>query len=282
MAPQGKRRFLNRAAILIGLWLACFGLLGILSDLRQASRPAPELPGWARGEAAQAAPLLSSTVTLEPVGAEQAEGMLPAILPEIGSPEPGEPPVERSSEAGRSEPSVETGPAATPHPAEEPGRLVIPRLELDAPVLAVAPETITLEGVSYQQWSAPDQFAAGWHDRSARLGEGGNTVLSGHHNIDGSVFARLVDLEEGDRILVYGEKYAFIYRVIERLILPERDQPVEVRLENARWIGPSEDERLTLITCWPEDSNTHRLIVVAEPLSVDRIPDDPGGGPQRR
>ncbi len=80
----------------------------------------------------------------------------------------------------------------------------------------------------------------------------------------------------------YNPLVSFVYQVTERLILPERDQPVEVRLENARWIGPSEDERLTLITCWPEDSNTHRLIVVAEPLSVDRIPDDPGGGPQRR
>jgi LPXTG-site transpeptidase (sortase) family protein len=28
---------------------------------------------------------------------------------------------------------------------------------------------------------------------------------------------------------------------------------------------PSTDERLTLITCWPYETNTHRLIIVALP-----------------
>jgi hypothetical protein len=48
-------------------------------------------------------------------------------------------------------------------------------------------------------------------------------------------------------------------------IVPEKDQPLEVRRENARWIGPSNDERLTLVTCWPRHDNTHRLILVALP-----------------
>ena len=38
-----------------------------------------------------------------------------------------------------------------------------------------------------------------------------------------------------------------------------------MREENGRWIQPSDDERLTLVTCWPADSNTHRLILVAVP-----------------
>ncbi len=50
------------------------------------------------------------------------------------------------------------------------------------------------------------------------------------------------------------------------MILPERDQPLSVRLANAQWIEPSTDERLTLITCWPKDNNTHRLIIVAVPI----------------
>jgi sortase A len=40
---------------------------------------------------------------------------------------------------------------------------------------------------------------------------------------------------------------------------------VDQRLANALWIMPSKDERLTLITCYPYDSNTHRLIIVARP-----------------
>ena len=38
------------------------------------------------------------------------------------------------------------------------------------------------------------------------------------------------------------------------------------RLQNARWIAATADERLTLVTCWPNTTNSHRLIIVAEPV----------------
>jgi len=38
-----------------------------------------------------------------------------------------------------------------------------------------------------------------------------------------------------------------------------------VRRQNARWIAPTTDERLTLVTCWPYTGNSHRLIIVAKP-----------------
>ena len=43
-----------------------------------------------------------------------------------------------------------------------------------------------------------------------------------------------------------------------------------VRRANAQWIAPTDDERLTLVTCWPYISNTHRLIIVAKPVSNDQ------------
>lgn len=49
------------------------------------------------------------------------------------------------------------------------------------------------------------------------------------------------------------------------MILHEKDESLDIRLNNGRRILPSEDERLTLVTCCPEDSNTHRLIIVAVP-----------------
>jgi sortase A len=49
-------------------------------------------------------------------------------------------------------------------------------------------------------------------------------------------------------------------------------EPEAVRLENAKWIGPFNEERLTLITCWPFNSNTHRLIVIAKPAGTDQAP----------
>jgi sortase A len=40
---------------------------------------------------------------------------------------------------------------------------------------------------------------------------------------------------------------------------------LEIRMANAEWLGGTDDERLTLVTCWPQKSNTHRLIIVARP-----------------
>ncbi len=146
-----------------------------------------------------------------------------------------------------------------------PTRLVIPAIKLDAPIEAVGWHTV--DGIS--QWDVPDHFAAGWLKTSATLGKAGNTALTGHHNIDSEVFRDLVKLKPGDRIIVYSEAKPFYYEITMRKILPERGQPDEVRRENARWIQPTEDERLTLTTCWPYTSNTHRLIIVAKPLPPD-------------
>ena len=48
--------------------------------------------------------------------------------------------------------------------------------------------------------------------------------------------------------------------------MPEADVDLDTKIENARWIKSTKDERLTLVTCWPVDSNTHRLVVVAVPV----------------
>ena len=41
--------------------------------------------------------------------------------------------------------------------------------------------------------------------------------------------------------------------------------PWAQRVENARWIGHFDDERITMVSCWPYSGNTHRLFVVAKP-----------------
>ncbi|KAA3663231.1 MAG: sortase, partial [Chloroflexi bacterium] len=123
-----------------------------------------------------------------------------------------------------------------------------------------------IEDNTYFQWMVPAKFLAGWHNTSARLGQNGNTVLNGHHNIHGEVFRDLVDLTEGDQIFIDDKETSFAYKVTDVLILEERDQPLTVRQENAKWIGTTDDERITLITCWPYTDNSHRVIVVAHPI----------------
>lgn len=176
------------------------------------------------------------------------------------------------AESGENSFLVPGTPQATPTPPPPPpeplipDRIVIPAIQLDARILPADYELVQIGGQVFQQWDAPYEYAAGWQPTSAMLGVPGNTVLNGHHNIYGSVFSGLVNLSEGDLIQVFSGSTIFDYQVTNHMILPERDQPLSVRMENARWLAPSVDERLTLITCWPQDSNTHRLIIVAKPV----------------
>lgn len=161
-------------------------------------------------------------------------------------------------------------PAASPGPVDQvliPDRIVIPAIDLDAPVLPAHYWLVKENDQTFQEWLPPKQFAAGWQSNSATLGQVGNIVLSGHHNVYGEVFRHLVDLKEGDIIFVYSGGARVTYTITNKMILKEAGEPLSVRFENARWLLPSQDERLTLITCWPYVSNTHRLIIVARPIA---------------
>jgi len=146
-------------------------------------------------------------------------------------------------------------------------RIVAPSIGLDARVVPTGWRTVWSNGLQQSEWVVVD-YAAGWHQNSAPAGQPGNTVISGHHNIKGEVFRWLVSLNEGDAISLYtAGGTAVTNRVAQKLILPERGQPAEVRQRNAQWIAPTNDTRLTLVTCWPYTDNSHRLIIVAFPAS---------------
>ena len=158
------------------------------------------------------------------------------------------------------------------HPGPEtPVRIMISSIGLDAPIVPSEIDFKNIAGKEYMQWYVPDEFASGWHSTSAKLGEPGNTVLNGHHNSFGEVFKSLIDVNEGDIIRVNSEQSWFIYQITNKMILPEKYEQLDVRMNNAQWILPSVDERLTLISCWPYESNTHRLIIVARPLARAEI-----------
>lgn len=145
-----------------------------------------------------------------------------------------------------------------------PNKIVIPAIDLDAPV-AITSWTVTERDDSpISRWIVPDD-AAGWHENSALPGHRSNIVLSGHHNIGTEVFRHIVDLQTGDEIILQADERDYHYTVTDRFILPEYGVPKKQRQQNAQWILPTSDERLTLITCWPYNDNSHRLIVVAKP-----------------
>ena len=158
-------------------------------------------------------------------------------------------------------------PNAQPAEDRTPTRLVIPAIGLDAPVDPVGWHVETDNGRPANVWDAPDYFAAGWLKTSAPLGMPGNTVLDGHNNISGEVFKTLANVQVGDTITLYATNQERVYRVDQKLILRESGQPPQVRRANAQYISPTSDERLTLVTCWPPTGNSHRLIIVAQPVS---------------
>lgn len=160
-------------------------------------------------------------------------------------------------------PTLEPTPTPTLHTGP-PTRLVIPAIQLDTPVITVNWHEEVIDGVRLAVWDVAD-YAAGWHSTSSQPGQGENIVISGHHNIKGEVFRDLVTLEPGAEITLYVDETPYYYHVVDKLILPEKGMPLDVRRENALWIAAVGEERLTLVTCWPYENNTHRVIVVAKP-----------------
>ncbi len=145
-----------------------------------------------------------------------------------------------------------------------PDRIWIDKLSIDAAIQPVGPgRTVGKKGV---EWGAPNNKNVGWHDYSGRLGEGKNIVLNGHNNIYGAVFRKLYTLTPGDELRLGAGDRVVTYRVESVTKVLERGQPLSVRLKNAQAIQPALDDRLTIVSCWPETSNTHRIIVIARPV----------------
>lgn len=146
-----------------------------------------------------------------------------------------------------------------------PTRLVIPSLGLDQTVIPVGWKSVVIDGQAYGQWLVDDN-AIGWHNLSAPLGQGGNTVLNGHSDIYARVFRNLGEIEIGDEIIAFAASRPYRYVVARKVLVREKGAPIEERIENARLIMPTIDERLTLITC-AKPGATHRLIVIAYPVA---------------
>jgi LPXTG-site transpeptidase (sortase) family protein len=260
-------RITANIVILSGLLLATFGFgaaVGKTVQVFTAPVPQPAAAGIPHLRAqsntfAQVAEDLQKPAPDATVTPADEKGFVPYRIP---IPDSG-----GSSSEGEAAPvgSEPQAPPQTPKPPAIPDRIVIPQIGLDAPVVLAPIEWVKLNGVTYEQWEAPKTFAAGWQEGSAAPGQAGNFVLIGHHNIDGKVFGHLVDLKEGDAVAVYSGTRLFGYYIRRIILLEEREASLLQRQENAMWIRPTADERLTLVTCWPPESNTYRLIIVAQP-----------------
>ncbi|MGQ9684220.1 MAG: sortase domain-containing protein [Anaerolineae bacterium] len=226
--------------------------------------PSPtEPPTAAPTPTAQPSPTLEPTATQVPPTDTPPTAVPPTAVPPTAVPAREIPPTDVPPTAvpPTAVPPAPLGPAST-----APTHIEAPAIGLSVPVVAMGFQEIDLGGgVKGTGWLVPVN-AAGWQEGSALPWNPGNMVICGHSNTGGAVFRGLGNLNLGDLVLVHVGKMAYPYTISESVLVREAGASVEERIANGRWIAPTADERLTLITCWPPDGASHRLILVARPV----------------
>jgi len=91
---------------------------------------------------------------------------------------------------------------------------------------------------------------------SARFGQQGLSLLSGHDDIDGNIFRYLGTMRRGDVIQVWQGKHTYHYVVSSVQVVA----PNDVSVLNAPRVRPT----LALISCTPYGVDTHRVVVTAQ------------------
>jgi sortase A len=137
--------------------------------------------------------------------------------------------------------------AYVPPPIPTPGveqarRIQIPAINVDSPIF---------QGDDWGQLKK----GVGQHIGSASPGETGNLVLSAHNDIYGEIFRHLDQLSPNDEIVVSTERQSYTYVIRDIQIV----EPTDV------WVmAPTEHASSTLISCYPYQVNSKRIIVFAD------------------
>jgi sortase A len=132
-------------------------------------------------------------------------------------------------------------PVPTPS-AAYPSRIVIPAINVDAPIV---------RGVTWDDLKK----GVGHLPGSANPGERGNMYLAAHNDIFGEIFRHLDKLELGDEFFVYSGDYSYRYIITSKRVI----EPTDVSV-----MYPTTEPIATLQTCYPYMVDTHRVVVVGE------------------
>jgi sortase A len=126
---------------------------------------------------------------------------------------------------------------------------------------AYSPDVIEIPaiGVNASIWGGDDwyqmQKGVGHFLGSANPGEDANMVLSAHNDIFGEIFKNIEDLESGDEIRVRAmDGRWYTYSVYDKQVVNPSDTWV---------LEPGNQPIVTLITCYPYQVDTHRIVVFA-------------------
>lgn len=137
-----------------------------------------------------------------------------------------------------------------PPPEEKPqAPLKIENVMGTISIPSISSSQLLLEGSGSKQL----KYGAGHVTGTAFPGEAGNCSIAGHRNYTfGSYFNRLDEVNVGDTLSIQYNNSTFTYTVAESFVVTPDDVSVLANTDSAT---------VTLITCHPKGSNTHRLIV---------------------
>lgn len=134
--------------------------------------------------------------------------------------------LERQWLAQQQEQVTHSGPTANQIVQSGLTRISIPKIDLSA---------IVVEGTDHRALKLGPGHLSG----SALAGAEGNAVITAHRD---TFFRHIVELKKGDRIMVQRDGRTFTYEVAGQKIV----KPDEISV-----VQPTNDNRLTLITCYP-------------------------------
>ncbi len=149
-------------------------------------------------------------------------------------------------------------------------RIQIPAIKVDRKVVAMGWTIQVQDGQEVQVWDV-DPYRAGHHQGTSNPGQGGNIVLSGHSGGWQYPFNDIFYLKQGDLIQLTSNGRVNDYRVSDHILLDEVGQSLEKRLQNARYIAPTDEEVITMVACWPLTGPAkfkQRIIIRARPADA--------------
>lgn len=149
-------------------------------------------------------------------------------------------------------------------------RIVVPQINIDKKVVEVGWTVEQMAGQEVAVWDV-DKYRVGHHRGTSNPGAGGNIVLAGHSGGKAYPFNDIFYLKPGDLIELYSNNQLYQYNVSEHILVDEVGQPLEKRIENARYIEPTDQELITMVACWPltgPDKFKQRIIIRARPTNA--------------
>lgn len=151
--------------------------------------------------------------------------------------------------------------------AGRPLSLAAPALNLEIPITEMGWQVTEVNGERKATWEVPEG-SAGWHLNSARPGTAGNLILSGHHLAGAAVFAPIArgEVTAGMQLLITDDQgRTFLYQVSQvSNPIPALGASAAEQQQATAYLAPSPRAILTLVTGWPDFSDTHYLFVVAD------------------